>query len=321
MSEKEEDKSKAQDKNSVMEEMATSLIAVLSLGMSKDRRWLINVYELLFLYLGLLSFVQTPTFRYIYSMSFGYSSVLTEVEPFFKALVLWLVPFAYTNIFGVSPVYSCILKIKNKANEGRDRRNERVFGDGGRISAPSMGIPPVTEDKKNNSEVYLLDLISSSNKLAGDIFRRGGVYLFFGVIFSFGGMLFFYSQSHGVNLSLPITLQLLALVPKVGILIFIELISFFFLKQYRVSMDEFRHFEAIKRSREETLAIVKLVSSGDEKVDFMALLDKLHFSSGVGRLDSGQTTELLESRKMDKDEFEFLTKIVEAVIKRNDKSG
>ncbi|MCF8582568.1 hypothetical protein L2X67_22620, partial [Enterobacter ludwigii] len=286
-----------------------------------DKRWLVNIYELFFLYIVLLSFVQTSTFRYIYSMSFGYSSVLTEVEPFFKALVLWLVPFAYTNIFGVSPIYSCILKIKSKASEGYDRRGEHVADDGASILGDSVKIQSSTKDENLNSEMYLLDLISSSNKLAGDIFRRGGVYLFFGVIFSLGGMLFFYSQSHAVDITLPITLQLLALVPKVGILIFIELISFFFLKQYRVSMDEFRHFEAIKRSREETLAIVKLVSSGDEKVDFMTLLDKLHFSSGVGKLDAGQSTELLEARKMDKDELEFLTKIVEAVIKRNDKSG
>lgn len=81
-------------------------------------------------------------------------------------------------------------------------------------------------------------------------------------------------------------------------------------------MDEFRYYEAIKRSREETLAVVKLLSVNSENVDYMAVLDRLKFSSNVGRLESGQTTELLEAGRFDKDELDFLAKIAEVVAKK-----
>ena len=53
--------------------------------------------------------------------------------------------------------------------------------------------------------------------------------------------------------------QFSALAPRFGILFFIELIAFFFLRQYKAAMEEFRYYEAIKRQREETLALVAML--------------------------------------------------------------
>ncbi len=43
----------------------------------------------------------------------------------------------------------------------------------------------------------------------------------------------------------------LVLLPGFGILFFIEFVAFFFLRQYRSALDEFRYYDAIRRNREE----------------------------------------------------------------------
>lgn len=268
--------------------------------MAEGNRWLISIYELMIWYAIFYSFVGTRTFHYFYYGLFTVDSIIDPIDPYFKALTLWFIPLVFTYIFGVSPIFSIFLKIVSKSDE----KIEPKIGVVGKV------------DKNEEVEVFLKELISSSDRLAKDIHRRGGVYIFTGIVFSALGMYFFYTQTHDLIRPVGVTDQLITLAPKFGILIFIELISFFFLKQYRISMEEFRYFEAIKRSREETLAIVKLVSNGGEKVNYMELLDKLRFSSNVGRLESGQTTELLEAKKFDKDELDFFVKLADVVAKK-----
>lgn len=266
--------------------------------MAEGNRWLISIYELIVWYGIFYSFVGTSTFHYFYYGLFTLNVPYDPIDPYFKALALWFFPLIFTYVFGVSPIFSIFLKIVSKSDEKIE---------------PKVG---VSGDKNEEVELFLQELISSSDRLAKDIHRRGGVYIFTGIIFSAVGMFFFYTQTHDLIKPNGLTEQLITLAPKFGILIFIELISFFFLKQYRISMDEFRYFEAIKRSREETLAIVKLVSNGGEKVNYMDLLDKLRFSSNIGRLEPGQTTELLEARKFDKDELDFFVKLADVVAKK-----
>lgn len=246
---------------------------------------------------------ETPTFSMFLNMSSGV-----------KALVLGLIPLAFTMVYRVSPLQMVL-------------RRALSINDEVRINPMDLDVvdDKPQKTKSDLAEGYLSDLVISSARLSKDIYSRGSLYLLFGVIFSIVGLVFFYSQVHASDPQSPVANistsssfvnELIYLAPKFGILFFIELISFFFLKQYRVTMDEFRYYEAIKRSREETLAVVKLLSVNSENVDYMAVLDRLKFSSNVGRLESGQTTELLEARKFDKDELDFLAKIAEVVAKK-----
>lgn len=106
------------------------------------------------------------------------------------------------------------------------------------------------------------------------------------------------------------------LVKHVGILVFVEFIAFFFLRLYRSAMDEFRHYESLQRSREETLAIVRLIKAKSEVVDVYQLIEKCGFRSGIEKPDPGQTTDLLESKKLNKDETEIFNKILDILRKR-----
>lgn len=212
---------------------------------------------------------------------------------------------AYTVIYGISPIQKVILKISGYEDKNEGRRSNRIVSD---IVSDSDKI----EDE--SFESYLHKLIKGSECLSNTILSRGSLYLFLGILFSICGLSFFYMQAHTLNPEYDITRQIISLLPNFGVLFFIELISFFFLKQYRVTMDEFRYYEAIKRSREEILTVIKLYLSIGKESDLSNVLDKISFSSQVGKLESGQSTELLESRKLDKNELESLTKIIEVAI-------
>ncbi len=179
------------------------------------------------------------------------------------------------------------------------------------IGRQSLGAEELV--KSLTAERLLLDLAASSKKLADGIYGRSGVYLLVGVMVAFSGLAFFYTQTSGSFETKDITALMVSLAPKFGILFFIELVAFFFLKQYRTSMDEFRYYEAIKRRREEMLALVKMGSEQNKPVDSFELVKLGQFFSVAGRLEKEETTELLEARKLEKNETAVLEKAIDAI--------
>ena len=99
---------------------------------------------------------------------------------------------------------------------------------------------------------------------------------------------------------------------------FIEFIAFFFLRQYRAAMDEFRYFDAVRRSREENLVILKMFAENSEIVSTKDVLSAMKIYSQAGRLQKDETTDILESRKMQKDEIVVFEKLVDAIDRAKD---
>lgn len=155
----------------------------------------------------------------------------------------------------------------------------------------------------------------ASDKLARNIYTRAGVYMMTGALVAFSGLLFFYFQTARV-VSADITGIVVFLAPKFGILIFIEVVAFFFLRQYRAAMDEFRYFEAVKRRREETLALVRLNEGASSPLTIIEMIEKGVYSSGQFTFNQDQTTELLEARKLEKNELMIIEKIIDAMSVR-----
>jgi hypothetical protein len=187
-----------------------------------------------------------------------------------------------------------------------------------------------------NVRAQLEGMAVASGKIAEKIYTRAGVYLLFGVLIAFSGLAFFYLQSQatltsGFELG-PIKAEgaqtvvkpvgttpmeaFTNMAPRVGVLFFIELVAFFFLRQYRAAMDEYRYFEAIKRRREENLALVTMFLSGKgDELDFFPFVEKCSLYSDLPKLTAGETTEVLETRKLTKDEMALFEKMLDIVTK------
>jgi len=96
-------------------------------------------------------------------------------------------------------------------------------------------------------------------------------------------------------------------------LFFIEFIALFFLRQYRSAMDEFRYFEAVKRSREESLIILKMFAKNNAIVATKDVIQAMTMYSSAGKLGKDETTEMLETRRLQHDENVIFEKLIDAV--------
>lgn len=132
---------------------------------------------------------------------------------------------------------------------------------------------------------------------------------------AFSGLVFFYTQTAALNVSTDVGNLLLLLAPKFGILFFIEFVAFFFLRQYRSAMDEFRYYESIARRREEVRALIMLSAESQQKIELMELIKNDSYFSKVSALEKDQSTEILEARKLEKGELELLEKVVDTLAK------
>lgn len=148
----------------------------------------------------------------------------------------------------------------------------------------------------------LNELARKSKEVADNVRTRAGIFLLGGLLIAVSGVGFFYIQTPRSFTGSETSEILASLAPNFGVLFFIEFVALFLLRQYRPLMDEFRHYEAIQRRREEVAALLYLLDEQDIKVNPLDLAREGHYFSVGELLDDGKTTALLESRKVDRDE-------------------
>lgn len=244
---------------------------------------------------------------------------------FFVAVLLLLFPIIFSLIFSNFPFAYLRARVETEAIKKQDQIENVVHKESivleRRVFQKDLGIG----DLSNSSVAELLSYYAlSSKELSRNIFSRAGVYLLVGVIVSFSGLLFFYSSTAQSQPALASIFKspnsqealsiLIVLIPKFGILFFIEFVAFFFLKQYRSAMDEFRYYEAIKRCREEVLALVRMAELNGKALDPLELLKSQAYFSRAGILEKNQSSEIVEARKLEKNELELLEKIITAIV-------
>ena len=222
-------------------------------------------------------------------------------------ILIALFPFVFYQIFGQYPLQS----IKKRS----DSPKILIQGDGNIVHMPSKGGATENLHGIEGSISLLTQLVINSEELSNKIYRRSGVYLIFGVFIAFIGILYFSFQSISIPEKQELTALMLGLLPRFGILFFIEFIAFFFLKQYRAAMDEFRHYDSIKRNRESQLAIYMIASKDFKETDFKKVLDKINFFDRVGVLAKGETTDLLEASKLNKNELNTIKDLISDLTK------
>lgn len=118
----------------------------------------------------------------------------------------------------------------------------------------------------NTQKILINDILESKNN-ADRLFSQSRTYLFVGCVISILGVFVFYLLNMQVSQQevTDLIFRLLQILPRFGILFFIEYIAFFFLKQYRILMEEYRYYEAIKRERQDILSVYLLVKEYNDK--------------------------------------------------------
>lgn len=118
-----------------------------------------------------------------------------------------------------------------------------------------------------------------------------------------------------------LTSRLLQILPRFGVLFFIEYIAFFFLKQYRILMEEYRYYEAIKRERQDILSVYLLVKEYNDKPEIQkTIIDYIDKHSAKVPYITG--SHKIKTEKLVYDDLDLLSKVTSLIqaVKSNGKA-
>ncbi len=181
---------------------------------------------------------------------------------------------------------------------------------------------PNTELKQPYIEKQLIDNISESKKNAEKLFSRSNNCLLVGCVISILGVFVFYLLNMQASQeATDLTSRLLQILPRFGILFFIEYIAFFFLKQYRILMEEYRYYEAIKRERQDILSVYLLIKEYNDKPEIQkTIIDYIDKHSAKVPYITG--SHKIKTEKLVYDDLDLLSKVTSLVqaVKSNGKA-
>ncbi|MGV3597530.1 MAG: hypothetical protein ACO1PI_06645 [Bacteroidota bacterium] len=220
-----------------------------------------------------------------------------------------IAPILYNQVFGMFPFQHLRIYLYNKRNNLK--REPGII---------KQTYTQVTENKKSNltksinKEDFLHYLISESTSISDKIYNRSGAYLLVGCLIAFIGIVVFYSPLFNTPVSQSdIGQKLIDYLPRFGALFFIEFIAFFFLKQYRIMLEEYRYYEAIKRHRQHQNSIIELIEKYKSDPELLKIVLEKFSNPTSNKLASGETTEILETQKILNQEVDVFTKLTELV--------
>lgn len=179
----------------------------------------------------------------------------------------------------------------------------------------SQNINVIVQQQTNEEklEKYNLQCINESKAIAERVFTRSGVYLLVGCLIAFIGVAIFYSPIFQQTNSTDITQRLLDYLPRFGALFFIEFIAFFFLKQYRIMLEEYRYYEAIKRKRQDNMNLIELIETHKDNIELLKLLTENISQTVITKLSNGETTEILETQKIVNQDMDIFSKVTDLI--------
>lgn len=175
--------------------------------------------------------------------------------------------------------------------------------------------------KLPNIEKQLIDNIEESKINAERLFKRSSYNLIIGGAIAISGVLMFYILNLNTDYNkFTELIHFCGLIPRFGILFFIEYVAFFFLKQYRVLMEEYRYYEAIKRDRQNLLSIYYLVDKYKDEKDILELMNNYidKHSVEIPKYSGDNRIKMEKSLNEDMDIVSKITKLIQ-VIKTSEK--
>ena len=209
--------------------------------------------------------------------------------------------------------------LKEKTNITLDEKDSTLLNS---IEISLVNKKNIDDLKASKIEKQLNENITESKNNADRLLSRSNTCLVVGCIISILGVFVFYLLNLGTEYnSLEISQQLFTLLPRFGILFFIEYVAFFFLKQYRILMEEYRYYEAIKRDRQNLLSIYYLVDKYKDEKEILELMNNYidKHSAEIPKYSGDNRVKMEKSLNEDMDLISKIIKMIQ-VIKSTDKS-
>lgn len=183
------------------------------------------------------------------------------------------------------------------------------------IPSSVYGINDIKKSGNNYFAIASND-IGESKSIAFGLKKNSMIYLIAGVGIGILGILIFqiliFNYLLVINKDTGIWQIIIGAGGRFGVLVFIEYIALFFLKQYRVNMEEFRYYECITREREALLvSYASAVINKDDKElskSLQSILIKEN-NQELTKINTDETTNPLSS-----EQTHLLTSILDKVM-------
>jgi hypothetical protein len=256
-------------------------------------------------------------FRVIYIVLIGEAFLIFK-EFYFDLLIsiiVLLFPFLFKLIYSEFPFQYTRNRRLKKLYENEIAKNNIVNDTQEKAATVIPEINEITISKLDELEI-LKSYIKQSQKLSEQIFSRSSAYLLIGCLIAFAGVGFFYFQSVYIHTDTKISTSELGFtfretLPRLGVLIFVEAIAFFFLKQYKATMEEFRYYESIKRQRENQYLIASCGSIHKENEEyFTKLVSRMNLTENPNKILKDETTQIIEAQKISGAESDVIEKFI-----------
>jgi hypothetical protein len=157
--------------------------------------------------------------------------------------------------------------------------------------------PPAVSSR--SAEDVLYADVSRVRGRATELYRRSTLLLAGGVAMAFFGVILFYMTLPEIRETEDARHAVVRTIRPTGMLIFVEGVAWFLLRQYRALIEDYKVFFNIYLRRTNFLIALKLLTTTalneDQKAFFSKLLTE---EQAVGRMKQGETTEGLERAKL-----------------------
>lgn len=241
----------------------------------------------------------------------------TVTKRFILIFAFIIIPIAFKLIFSKFPIEYIRYKFLQKDE------------------APDIIIRAMSEDGYNLDVQMLLSHNVQESKINAErLFSQSRIYLLFGCLIAMAGVsIFFYARNNyidntiflemfnkGESLSI-LGLKIFEYLPRFGVLFFIEYIAFFFLKQYRILMEEYRYYEAIKRERQDILSAYLLFKDKCDDIEALKMLMN-YLNEHSAKVPYITGSHKIKTEKMLNEDMDFISKLITLIqtIKTPDKA-
>jgi hypothetical protein len=242
---------------------------------------------------GILAAVGTVLLTIIY---YGTSY---EVTPFrlFLPFLTKIAPFRILKKYETPPQ-------SESSDNGQAEVTQRVTSEEIMDRVADEEMDEVSQDEA--VETILRTSAHTSAKLAAKMERRINTHLYMGVLVGGLGLaVWWMSFYYGGGMSDKLDLQhfLMGTIPRITILLFIELLAGFFLRQYRIGVEDLKYFLELRRradAKRVAYSIYDRLADTNSKLEFAKML--IQEKSDI-RLAAGETTTTLDAISKEQNEI------------------
>ena len=163
--------------------------------------------------------------------------------------------------------------------------------------------------------------IKESSQIAERIYSNSRAYLMIGCMISIAGVVVFYVPFGQTSTPQPdeLSLRLFDLLPRFGALFFIEYIALFFLKQYRILLEDYRYYEAIKRDRQNKKLFLELIEKYSANQEVLKIIIE-YLNQHPVHIPTFNGDHKLQSEKALYDDMNIIGKLTELIkVAKSDK--